>query len=61
MMIESRVMRWSRHVAGRREDRNAYKILVGRRNRLGDLNIHQPVILKLIAKLVSIELSEDRF
>jgi hypothetical protein len=29
-MINSRRMRWARHVAGRGEKRNAYRILVGK-------------------------------
>jgi hypothetical protein len=29
-MIKSRRMRWARHVAGKGEKRNAYRILVGK-------------------------------
>jgi hypothetical protein len=44
-VIKSRRMRWARHVAGLREGRGAYRVLVGKRENLKDVGIGGMVIL----------------
>jgi hypothetical protein len=50
-MIKSRRMRWAGHVARMGDIRNAYTIWVGKLKRpVGDLGVHQRIILKLTLK-----------